>query len=204
MSHVIAGLCGGIHRPEPTVRFQLGPIDIPGQNAMARRTLELDPLYAVTIAGDLGQASALGGVAIGSRWGGVGPEATSPELTGDIDGFLLGNWLSTTTAGQQVRTQLVQGSNVRLSRILSEYYRIEPKPILNMRAGSGNTLEAIRRFSNFNTSLQFITDELFAQTQGFHHWYALTDGYRGERREDVMLTNQAVADFIRWCDRGGK
>jgi hypothetical protein len=204
MSHVIAGICGGIHRPEPIVPVEVGPLAIPGRATLLRRTLNLDPLYAVTMAGDLGQIAARNQVFsvnnTSSAYGGVGTDATAAELVGDIDGFLLGNWLSATTAGQNVRRQLVQGNNVRFSKILVEYYRTEPNPILGMRAGSGDPLEAIRRFSNYNTSLNFITDELYAQSLGFHRWYVRA----GEGSRNDILCRTAVADFIRWCGRGGK
>jgi hypothetical protein len=204
MSHVVAGLCGGIHRPEPTNRTQVGPIDIPFP-AMTRRIIGLDPLYAVTMSGDLGQTAALQQVDsvnnTRSIWGGIGLEATAAELIGDIDGFLLGNWLSTTAAGQNVRRQLVQGNNIRLSRILSEYYRTDTTRTLGMRAGSGSPLEAIGRFSNYNISLQFITNELFAQTLAFHEWYFLAAPR--SRVRNPALCNRAVTDFIAWCGRGG-
>jgi hypothetical protein len=196
MSHVVAGLCGGIHRPEPTNRRQIGPIEIPVGPA-TRRTIGLDPLYAVTMSGDLGQIAALQQVDsvnnTRSIWGGIGLEATAAELIGDIDGFLLGNWLSTTVTGQNVRRQLVQGNNIRLSRILSEYYRTDTARTLGMRAGSGSPLEAIGRFSNYNISLQFITNELFDQTFAFHDLYVGADPLR--RRRNLELCGRACNRF---------
>jgi hypothetical protein len=166
MSHLIAGISGGIHRPVPNVQVQIGPITIP-TGAVVRGLLRLDPLYAVTITGDLGQTVAEKALESvdhnGNLWGGVGKEATSAELHGDIDGFLIGNWLSTTTPGQNVRTALIGGNQVRLSQIIAEYYRTTTRKILNMQAGSGYTLESIRRFSNFNTSLKFRLNRRFKE-----------------------------------------
>ncbi|MGB7415836.1 MAG: hypothetical protein WA902_16645, partial [Thermosynechococcaceae cyanobacterium] len=133
-------------------------------------------------------------------YGGVGTEATSAELHGDIDVFLIGNWLSTTTAGQNVRTQLVQGNRIRLSQIIAEYYRTTTSKSLGMKAGSGYDLESIRRFSNFNATLKFISNELYSQTMTFNAWYSLA---RLDRRGDSVASIKATTDFIKWCDQGG-
>jgi hypothetical protein len=203
MSHLIAGICGGIHRPIPNIQTQIGPVTIPS-GQIIRGVLRLDPLYAVTLTGDLGQTVAeyaLESVDYnGNQYGGVGTEATSAELHGDIDGFLIGNWLSTTTAGQNVRTQLVQGNRIRLSQIISEYYRTTTQKTLNMIAGSGYALESNRRFSNFNASLKFITDELYSQTVIFNNWYTLA---HSKTRYDPDLSIRAANDFIAWCNKGG-
>jgi hypothetical protein len=203
MSHLIAGICGGIHRPTPNIQVQVGPVTIPS-GQIIRGILRLDPLYAVTITGDLGQTAAERAIESvdynGNQYGGVGTEATSAELHGDIDGFLIGNWLSTTTAGQNVRTQLVQGNRIRLSQIIAEYYRTTTQKTLNMMAGSGYALESIRRFSNFNASLKFISDELYSQTTIFNSWYAAA---HSGTRNDGWYAIKAASDFIAWCDKGG-
>lgn len=36
MSHVIAGICGGIHRPTPMVEVQIGPLTIPSGRIIRR------------------------------------------------------------------------------------------------------------------------------------------------------------------------
>jgi hypothetical protein len=119
-------------------------------------------------------------------------------LHGDIDGFLIGNWLSTTTAGQNVRTSLVQGNRVWLSQILAEYYRTKTQNTLNMKAGSGYPLESIRRFSNFNASLKYITDELYTQTIIFNKRYVALNSTI--KRDDGGISIRALSDFISWCE----
>jgi hypothetical protein len=203
MSHLIAGICGGIHRPTPNVQTQIGSVTIPS-GQIIRGVLRLDPLYAVTITGDLGQTVARYALESvdynGNQYGGVGTEATSAELHGDIDGFLIGNWLSTTTAGQTVRTKLVQSNQIRLSQIISEYYRTTTQKTLNMIAGTKDALESNRRFSNFNASLNFITNELYSQTVIFNNWYTLANS---NTRYDPDLSIRATKDFIAWCNQGG-
>jgi hypothetical protein len=70
-----------------------------------------------------------------------------------------------------------------------------------MKAGSGYPLESIRRLSNFNASLKYITDELYTQTIIFNKRYvALNSTTKSIKRDDGGISIRAVSDFISWCE----
>lgn len=134
-------------------------------------------------------------------FGKVGTEATSAELHGDIDGFMMGYWLCTTTNGQAIRKAMVQGNSIKLSMILGEYYRTRTDRPLNMIAGSGYELVAVRRFSNFNVTFSTLKNTFATQTVGFNTLYAPTVAKQSPNPQETL---NAVWDFEKWCINGGK
>jgi hypothetical protein len=162
----------------------------------------LDPLYATTITGDLGQTVTPPNTLcteVPCSFGGVGNEATSAELHGDIDGFMLGNWLCTTINGQAMRESMVQGSSVKLSTILGEYYRTRTDRPLGMTAGTSLPLEAIRRFSNFKATFKALKNTFSVQTVAFNTYYAPYS----KNLPNPFKSLQALYNFEQWCGRGG-
>lgn len=131
----------------------------------------------------------------------MGSEATSAELHGDIDGFMLGYWLSATSAGQDYRSIMVQNSNgAKVSTMLDEYYRGRTDRPLGMMAGSGFPLEAIRRFFNFKVTLKTLRFSFAVQTIAFHIYYAPT--VRNRPPNTIQAAN-AFRDFEKWVIGGG-
>jgi hypothetical protein len=206
LGHVIVGISAGIHHPHPIITIDLRGITITvNQFNFPRDTLQLDPLYALLFSGDLGQTAAMGmldsKLGTTNPFGGVGGEATSEELHGDIDGFMLGNWLSTTINGQATREAMVQGNSIKLSQMLGEYYRTITTKSLNMQSGSvpPYPLESIRRFSNFNLAFQALRNTIAAQTVGFNRWYAISRKLLPNADNSLL----GVSDFELWCLNGG-
>jgi hypothetical protein len=204
IGHVIVGISAGIHHPPPVIFVDVGParITLPDLS-ISKQRLGLDPLYTTTITGDLGQTATIPNTLCSESrcvFGGVGSEATAAELNGDIDGFLLGYWLSTTSAGQAYRSTMVRnGSGARLSTMLTEYYRTRTDRPINMIAGSGYPLESTRRFSNFRPTLQTLRISFIDQTASFNSYFAALN----RRIPDSSRSLRAFADFVSWCDRGG-
>ncbi|MBE9012112.1 hypothetical protein IQ250_18085 [Pseudanabaenaceae cyanobacterium LEGE 13415] len=201
MGHVITGISAGIHHPHPIV-VEIGPVQKIFPNITKTR-LDLDPLYATTITGDLGQTVTAPNTLCSQTkciFGGVGSEATSAELHGDIDGFMLGYWLSATIAGQEYRSSMVQNNSTKVSTMLDEYYRGRTDRPFGMMAGSGFPLEATRRFFNFKETYKALRDDFTEQSVSFHYYYAI--GF-GKQVPNPFKLNDAIIDFENWCNRGG-
>ncbi len=133
VGHVITGISAGLHRN--TNRLFSG----------------LDNLYAVTLAGDLGQSASR--VADGRSTQYIAEdfrltEASSAELVGDIDGLLLGDGAS---------------PNATLSAMLHEYY---------CPRGPG---EARHRFARLEAQMAAAPGVLEHQTAAFANWYSTNE-----------------------------
>jgi hypothetical protein len=203
LGHVIVGISAGIHHPLPVIYVDIGAVSFPLLDVnIKKERLGLDPLYATTITGDLGQTVTPPNTLcteVSCSFGGVGSEATSAELHGDIDGFMLGYWLCTTINGQAMRESMVQGSSVKLSTILGEYYRTRTDRPLGMTAGTSLPLEAIRRFSNFKATFKALKNTFSVQTVAFNSYYAPY----GKNLPNPFKSLQALYNFEQWCGRGG-
>jgi hypothetical protein len=184
IGHVIVGILAGIHHPKKLVEITVGRADLgieigTGRYREEDYLLGLDPLYATTITGDL--ASTVAKRQLDSKFsasyvnslGGIGSEATEAELIGDIDGFLIGYWLSTTKRGQEIRSAMTQNSYFKLSTLLSEYYRARSDRPIGMTSSIGNPIEAVRRFSNINASLPYLKQTLIEQTISLRKWWSV-------------------------------
>jgi hypothetical protein len=204
MGHVIAGIAAGVHHPPPVIFVDVGFARITTPDlSISKQRLGLDPLYTVTLTGDLGQ-TALTPSTLCSEFpcvfGGVGSEATAAELNGDIDGFLLGYWLSSTSSGQNYRSTMVRnGTGAKLSTMLAEYYRTRTDRPINMIAGSGYPLESTRRFSNFRPTLQTLRVTFVQQMSAFHVYFAALN----QRGSELPRALTGFVNFVSWCDRGG-
>jgi len=143
MGHVLTGLSAGQHRNK---RIDLTPSWSLGAGEL------MDNLYAVTIAGDLGQTATYVHFKQATAYIGPGSDATDAELVGDIDGFLLGDNLALYTSGGSLNKQL------RLSELLHLYYCVFPRS-----AASQNT--AGDRFKQF--ALRTVKSTLLGETRRF-------------------------------------
>ena len=203
LGHVIVGISSGIHHPAPLIYYDIGPVHIATPDiSVSKQRLGLDPLYATTVTGDLGSTVVLPNKRYDTGYkpfGGVGTEATAAELNGDIDGFLLGYWLSATANGQTIRTAMIQGNSVKLSTMLAEYYRIRTDRPIGMVAGSNYPLESIRRFTNFNKTFQYLYQTFADQTVLFNRYWALNKMAVPNPEEALRV----MSDFEQWCLNGG-
>jgi hypothetical protein len=203
LGHVIVGISAGIHHPLPVIYVNIGDTSFPLLDVnIKKERAGLDPLYATTITGDLGQTVTPPNTLcteVFCSFGGVGNEATSAELHGDIDGFMLGNWLCTTDGGNVARREMVQGNSIKLSMILGEYYRTRTDRPLGMTAGTSLPLEAIRRFSNFKATLKALKNTFSVQTVAFNTYYAPYS----KNLPNPFKSLQALYNFEQWCSRGG-
>ncbi len=216
--HVIVGIAAGVRHPLPAYK-----VTIPGfkifrdrvayitrvtWGKFAREGLGLDSLYALTITGDLGQTATPKNSLCRENclWGGVGSDASSAELHGDIDGFLIGYWLSSTTDGQNFRKKMRDEKNTyNLSTLLGVYYRTKQNAYLSsvMRSPMSNQpLEAIRRFSNMSAELKSPKHRaiFMAQTIGFNNLYSSLNLVLSNSSKALL----ALADFKKWCDGNGE
>jgi hypothetical protein len=204
LGHVVVGISAGIHHPPPVIYVEIGPVTFPVPDlSINKQRVGLDPLYATTITGDLGQTATPPSTLCSQKpcaFGGVGSEATSAELDGDIDGFMLGYWLSTTSYGQDVRSIIVQNNSIKLSTILLEYYRGRTDHPIGMIAGSGFYLEAIRRFFNFTETFKVLKNDFAVQAVAFNLFYAPKIGKQSPNPQQTLT---ALNDFDKWCSRGG-
>jgi hypothetical protein len=125
MGHVMTGISGGLHRKknyDPTlqkrvVQTDIGPMLLPDLGAGEN----VDNLYATTLAGDFGQSNVLVNERKQIGYVGPGTEATSAELTGDIDGLVIGEALSESG-------YLKKWSDTKaLSDFIEQYYRSDYK-----------------------------------------------------------------------------
>jgi hypothetical protein len=193
--------------------------DIPINIGVLVQKVGLDSLYAATIAGDLGQTvtgdqKLWTSSTYNPSMGGVGTEATSAELYGDIDGFWLGSWLRGKPKGQAVRDRMrlpmTNLNNVKLSTFLGEYYgTIKPQDkklgmTIDFVSKSTNktissSLQSNLRLSNFVSLLvnQKFRENLLLQTIGFQASYALAAGKPINQQAAAL----AYASFQTWCVR---
>jgi Ca2+-binding RTX toxin-like protein len=143
-SHVIAGICAAVANTKPG--------GVPG----------LQKIPCITLAGDLGQTASMkiGGLNPGSGiLTGVGGEANASELNGDIDGLLLGTYLSGKSTGQLIRTRMnaapTVSDSIKLSTFLRAYYSPQKgdKIILSIATGNRTAQEELNvdtRYSRFS------------------------------------------------------
>jgi hypothetical protein len=224
LGHVIVGISAAIHHPNPLFNVNIPNfsfnIPTPFSWTFAAKAVKIDSLFALTITGDLAQTGLLPDKLRRETpcpWGGVGTAASSAELHGDIDGFMLGLWLCTSPDANPIgqnshRTNMVQNTcaNIMsgkakgplLSTILEEYYGVvkNPNRKLKMIAGSGYPLESARRFFNFNLTFQHLKYEFLCQTIAFDTAYAPAMLKSSPNWVNVWLV---LADFENWCHKGG-
>ena len=102
---------------------------------------------------------------------------------------------------------MTQNNYFKLSTLLSEYYRTRIDRPLAMTSGSGNSLEAIRRFSNINASLPYLKQTMIEQTVSLRKWWSVFNEKKPTDYCSQELNNnakQSVIDFQSWCLKGGK
>jgi hypothetical protein len=217
--HVIVGIAAGVRHPLPAYK-----VTIPGfgifkdrvtyitkvfsLRKMIREPIGIDSLYALTITGDIGQTATSKHTLCrdSCMWGGVGSDASSAELHGDIDGFLIGYWLCSTKEGQIFRKKMYDEKNTyNLSTLLGVYYRTKQNTYLSgvMRSPMSNQpLEAIRRFTNMSAELKDPKHRtiFIGQSMAFNNWYS---SVLLRIFPDSSKTLIALADFKKWCDGNG-
>lgn len=227
--HVLAGISAGAfidnkplsgqvltHYVKTGLSAKLGPLkiesdkvtfDSPVNFGFIPQLIGLDPVYASTITGDIGQTITGNNklwtdTNYPSNIGGIGSEATSAELYGDIDGFLIGAWIRSPNNKQirdRMRLPMNNKNNVRLSTILGEYYGIIPSQsqTLKMQTVFGTPLLGSLRFSTFIKMLGFkrFRLELLYQTVVFHGRYSAITG----AKENTKAAVEAYRIFENWC-----
>jgi hypothetical protein len=242
LGHVLTGISAALYHDKPNKNQKIQPlrltgfkitvpivnyditsfgpeIPMPGNFGYVAQSINIDSLYAATITGDLGQTATKPEYLYTPdnypySTGGIGTEATSAELYGDIDGFLLGAWLRGKGKGQlaraNMRLPMTNPNNIKLSTLLGEYYRtILPKDrklnmnieFINSKTQSiiNSSLEGIRRFTNFGTLLRNpkFRYNFYLQTVGFQYYYSIS-------KKDISLiakqdASSACYRFERWC-----
>jgi hypothetical protein len=136
--------------------------------------------------------------------GGIGTEASSAEIYGNIDGFWIGSWLRTNEIGEEtcmrMQIQMIDGNNVRLSTILEEYYGTitAQNRTLNMTSGFGTSLVANLRFSNFLGMLRSTDFRLNMLLQSIV--YQLLDArFNKAGKSSFENTIKSYTAFEAWC-----
>jgi hypothetical protein len=98
-----------------------------------------------------------------------------------------------------VRSIIVQNNSIKISTILSEYYRVRTDYPIGIIAGSGFHLRAIRRFFNFTEIFKVLKNNFAVQTVAFNTYYAPLNNQQSPNPKQVTALN----DFDKWCSRGG-
>jgi hypothetical protein len=173
----------------------------------------IDSLYAMTIAGDIartvtGEEKLWTVETYPVEVGGIGTEASSAELYGNIDGFWLGTWLRS-DVGQDICMRMDcpinDPNNIKLSTLLGEYYgtiKVENR-VLNMKSGFGTPLVANLRFSNLLGMLRSVNFRLNILIQSII--YQLLDSkLNGIEINEIGKSNfentiKAYTAFESWC-----
>jgi hypothetical protein len=178
MGHVMTGISGGLHRNknyDPTLqkRFKqtdLGIILLPDLGAGAN----VDNLYATTLAGDFGQSNVLVNERKQLGYVGPGTEATDAEVTGDIDGLVIGEALSESG-------YLKKWSDAKaLSDFIEQYYRSDYK-------------------NRFAKAAKLDQPYLQDQTQRFATNYAYRDSkMEGMFTEAGSVSKESFAQYASW------
>lgn len=203
-SHVLTGLSAGVYRNRRTPMHPLVSLGVGAP---------LDNLHAMTLAGDLGQSATEDLMGQHHRADrhliGRDTEASEPELTGDIDGYLLGAHLTEQCGQRSLAEKGERG--LALSALLRSYYGQsgkEPQP-----AAKG--LSAQTRFTHMSQELAAATQgktgmaELAQQTSNFIDVYKYKVGKESSMlgRLDGFLVDSstlsiesmvAVTEFGQW------
>ncbi|WP_244237072.1 hypothetical protein [Corallococcus llansteffanensis] len=180
LGHVLTGISGGQHRNKnidltPSLSFGGGEL--------------MDNLYAVTIAGDLGQMAVIVHHEGAAAYIGFGTDATDAELTGDIDGFLLGDRLRYYAKGRSLNQAGTSGAT--LSGILHDFYCV-------FERGGAHPNTAADRYLRFS---KYSRAELLDQTKRFatNYAYATQGKWAGMSSDaDEKDSDNAVAAFWTW------
>jgi hypothetical protein len=188
MGHVLTGISGGQHRIEDLDLVPWYTMFIGGAlGLLISLTIgeELDNLYAVTISGDLGQSAYL--IAEGLKappYVGPKSEATHAEMTGDIDGVLIGKNLEALCSGRSLFEKPAK-SGARLSEVLSEYYD---------KADTEVVPDAVRSRNRFQLFYQEDFDYLDAQTKAFAVMFAYKKKVVDVARK--MKNEEELSEFL--------
>jgi hypothetical protein len=233
LGHAILGISAALYDPELAenrmidsqlislltgVKFSIPVLDIDGVLAPSNgspTTFELQPvvipmdsLYAMTIAGDIARTitdkeQLWTEESYPGEIGGIGTEASSAELYGNIDGFWMGTWLRS-NEGQDIcmRMDLPMNdpNNVRLSTLLGEYYGTIKvgNRVLIMKTEFGTNLMSNLRFSNFLQALKSTDFRLNILTQSIVY-QLVNHRFSGIEKSDFENTIKAYMSFESWC-----
>ena len=195
VGHVCTGISGGFHRKKnfdypnevvtattpSNVIIDLNPINNLKKTAGKVLGDKIDNLYTATIAGDIGQQANYNNdfskkdkdkLFIGWE-----TEATYAELVGDIDGFNIGNNISS-----------FRGIN--LSEIFDKYY-------------SNISKSTIRRRNRFNTFKKEGLQNLLKESEGFatNFAYKHRNKVGGLFSEIANEVKEVYDEFVKWLDK---
>ncbi len=233
LGHAILGISAALYDPKvpenrmidsqsidllTTVKFSIPVLDIDGVLAppsgspttfeLPSVTIAIDSLYAMTIAGDIARTitdkeQLWSEESYPAEIGGIGTEASSAELYGNIDGFWMATWLRT-NEGQDIRMRMNvpinNPNNVKLSTLLGEYYGTikTASRILNMKTEFGSSLISNLRFSNFLQVLKSTDFKLNILTQTIIY-QLVNHRFSGAGKSDFESAIKAYMSFESWC-----
>ncbi len=183
-------------------------IDSPTTFELLPNKLSIDSLYAMTIAGDIartitGNEQLWTEESYPVEIGGIGTEASSAELYGNIDGFWMGTWLRTDKGQyicERMNLPINHPNNVKLSTLLGEYYgtiKIENR-ILNMTTKFGTNLISNLRFSNLLGMMKDPNFRLNTLTQVIIYQLIYSE-FTEIGKSDFENSIKAWAAFESWC-----
>lgn len=206
LSHVLTGISAGMYRNKNADLVPSGAMDTVANLPLIGPNIKVDNLYAATIAGDLGQAASEHIQDHSKPLLGPGSEASPPELTGDIDGFLMGGHLNELTGGKSLTTN---GKNsMKFSDLLASYY--DPN---NAKKSDPNSIDSAHRYERMRNDLKNRENlgNLAMETANFSvdYDYKLADGlfgqagrYFGRSDFDNLATGfqsvQQFSDHLQW------
>lgn len=141
IGHVLTGISAGQHRKSDVNLVPWGLRHLGFGEPV-------DNLYATTIAGDLGQSATMNNAGQQPGFIGYGTEATDAELTGDIDGFLIGESLPELLNGKSLNENGKNGMS--LSALLNSYYYSESA---GENVVNGVPIDSRHRFGSYKKTL---------------------------------------------------
>ncbi len=132
LSHVLTGIGAGLSRRiiSPS---EIADGFLPAVGDLVTAGSNMDTLYSETLSGDLAQSAVQYNAGKQKSLVGPGTEATYAELVGDIDGFILGSQLSSTSLKEEFKK-----GEMKLSALLESYY-------------TGQHNDRFNKISSFNT-----------------------------------------------------
>ncbi len=234
LGHVISGISAALYDPDRSanrtidsrfidllrgVKFSIPVLNMDGILAppdgspttfeLSPTVVAIDSLYAMTIAGDIAR-TITGNEQLWTEElypldiGGIGTEASSAELYGNIDGFGIGTWLLRTDKGRDISMRMNLSinapNNVKLSTILGEYYGIikTENRVINMMTIFQTKLISNLRFSNFLGLLKSTDFRLNILTQSIV--YQLVNSQLDDINNcSFENTIKAYVAFEGWC-----
>jgi hypothetical protein len=190
MGHVLTGISGGLHRKKsmdfPYLYAKASGRSWTDQQKAKAGGHKLDNLYAVTLAGDLGQSAYMVNEGKQTSYIGYGTEATYAEIVGDMDGMNIALNLRHLTGGKSLRA----ANGARLSEVLLAYY-------------CSRTSSKVNRTNRFRTFIGWGYGKLETETHHFavNYAYGKKGGWSGFWTETKTQAKESFEKFEKWLKR---